>query len=54
MTEKETKRNLQISLSSYASHKKEDVSLDEWFNVQNIKRNDQTFKKKYQHLIGRK
>jgi len=30
-----------------------DWSFDEWFEVQEAKRNDQEFKKKYQHLRSR-
>ena len=53
MTEKESKRKLVIAFSSYATHKKNDVSLDEWFEVQDMKRNDPEFKKKYDYLKSR-
>ena len=53
MTEEESKRNLLIAFSSYATHKKDEISLDEWLNVQDMKRNDPDFKKKYQHLRNR-
>jgi len=52
MTEKETKEALVISFSAYATHK--DYSVDDWLNVQDAKRNDSVFKKRYENLKVRK
>jgi len=54
MTEAETKQNLLIAFSGYATHKKDEVSLDKWFEVQDMKRNDPVFKKRYDSLRTRK
>ena len=53
MTERERKRKLMIALSSYTTTKKDTVSLDEWFEVQDMKRNDPEFKKYYNKMIGK-
>ena len=52
MTEKETKKDLVIAFSAYSTHS--DVSLDKWLEVQDKKRSNQTFKKRYIALIGKK
>ena len=54
MNEAETKKKLLIAFSGYSAHKKDEVSLDEWFEVQDMKRNDPIFKKRYDQLRGRK
>ncbi len=54
MTERETKRNLQIAFSGYSTHNKNNVSIDKWLNVQDMKRNDPVFKKRYEQLRSRK
>ena len=53
MTEARIKKNLLIATSSYATHKNNEVSLDEWLDIQDLKRNDPVFKKRYLHLKGR-
>ena len=51
-TERETKELLVISLSAYATHK--DYSVGDWLKVQDAKRNNPSFKKRYDQLAGRK
>ena len=54
MTEQEIKRNLLIANSGYSTHKKHEVSLDEWLKVQDMKRNDPVLSKRYRALQSRK
>jgi hypothetical protein len=44
----EEKRNLLIAFSAYST--KGPYSIDEWLKVQDMKRNDPDFKKKYDKL----
>ena len=52
MKEKELKKKLLIAFSSYKTGG--DWTLDEWFEVQDMKRNDADFKKRYEALKIRK
>jgi len=45
------KRRLLIANSAYKTNG--DWTLDEWFEVQDMKRNDPIFKKHYKKLLGR-
>jgi hypothetical protein len=52
MSEKDLKRKLLIASSSYSTHG--DYTLDEWFEAQDLRRNNSDFKKKYRALTGKK
>ena len=51
-TERETKEMLVIAFSAYASHK--EYSASDWLKVQDAKRNDIEFRKRYNNLLSRK
>jgi hypothetical protein len=50
-TERETKEMLVIAFSAYASHK--EYSSTDWLRVQDAKRNDKEFRKRYDSLRAR-
>jgi hypothetical protein len=51
-TEREIKETLVIAFSAYATHKS--YSPEDWLKVQEAKRSNPGFKKRYDNLMSRK